>query len=67
MWRKTFFGVVVAVRADATTSSPNLTGPVEVCASQKLSMLLAARILAQGIDKVLTKLAMEEKRNGDTE
>jgi hypothetical protein len=33
--------------------------------SQNLSVLLVARMLAQAAEKVITKLAMEEKRKGD--
>ena len=65
MWRKTFFGVVVAVRADASGAIPKPTAPVEVCSSQKLSILLAARMLAQATEKVITKLAMDENQKGD--
>jgi hypothetical protein len=64
MWRKTFFGVIVAVRADATGAVPSSTDPVAVCASQKLSLLLVTRMLAQAIEKVIAKLAMEETRKG---
>jgi hypothetical protein len=65
MWRKTFFGVIVAVRGDVIGTFPKPTDSVEVCSSQKLSVLLVARILAQATEKVITKLAMEEKRKGD--
>jgi hypothetical protein len=65
MWRKTFLGVIVAVRADATGALPKPTDAVEVCASQKLSLLLVARILAQATEKVITKMAAQETRKGD--
>ena len=62
MWRKSFLGVVVAVRADANGAMPKPTAPVEVCASQRLSLLLVARILAQAIEKIITKLANQGNR-----
>jgi hypothetical protein len=65
MWRKSFFGVVVAVRTDMTGAIPKPTDPVEVCGSQKLPVLLVARILAQATEKVITKLAAEEQRKGE--
>jgi len=39
---------------------------VEVCASQKLSLLLVTRMLAQAIEKVIAKLVMEETRKGES-
>ena len=62
MWRKSFFGVVVAVRAGVGGAIPKPTDPLEVCSSQKLSVLFVARILAQATEKVITKLAAEEMR-----
>jgi hypothetical protein len=65
MWRKSFFGVVVAVRAGVSGAIPQPTDPVEVCSSQKLSVLFVARILAQATEKVITRLAAEEMRKSD--
>jgi len=66
MWRKTFFGVVVAMRSDPSGAIPMATSTVEVCASQKLSLLLVTRMLAQAIEKVIAKLVMEETRKGES-
>jgi hypothetical protein len=65
MWRKSFFGVVVAVRAGVSGAIPTPTDPVEVCSSQKLSILFVARILAQATEKVINKQAAEETRKSD--
>jgi hypothetical protein len=65
MRRATFVGVVIAVKTDVTGALPKPTDPVEVYRSPKLSVLLAARMLAQACERVLTKLAMEEKRKGE--
>jgi hypothetical protein len=40
---------------------------VEVYRSPKLSVLLAARMLAQACERVITKVLMDEKRKGDKE
>jgi hypothetical protein len=65
MWRKSFVGVIVAVPADLKGAAPKPSDPVEVCSSQQLSVLFVARILAQATEKVITSLALEEKRKSD--
>ena len=65
MWRKSFFGVIVAVRAGVSGAIPTPTDPVEVCSSQTLSVLFVARLLAQAAEKLITRLAVDEMRKSD--